>query len=165
MNKISSQWSKYDVVVKPSSLHINLWLNIIHALVKHVSIYILTGGQADPGNSDRENVCLSESPPCHEHSLSESPPKRSIFLLFVMLEWCNKEWLLSETLYGRINPCHNPAGYWWSRTLLDMNISNWFVLWLVLRVGEHVWFKCDYLVMKLSSGGVDQNLGSQVSGQ
>ncbi len=43
--------------------------------------------QADPRNSDGETVCRSESWPCYELSLSESPPKRSIFLQFVISEW------------------------------------------------------------------------------
>lgn len=41
----------------------------------------------DPRNSDRE-CCTAESPPCHEHSLSDSSPKISIFLRCLMLELC-----------------------------------------------------------------------------
>ncbi len=42
-------------------------------------------------NSDGEMVCLSESSPCHELLLSGSPPKRFIFLPFVMSEWCQSD--------------------------------------------------------------------------
>ncbi len=51
--------------------------------------------QADPRNYDGDKVCLSESPPCHQLSLLESSPKRSIFLTFVKSE-CQKKLLLSE---------------------------------------------------------------------
>ncbi len=59
----------------------------------HLSKWVLGGGctQADPRNSDGETVCQSESSPCHELLLSESPPKISIFLTFVMSEWCQSD--------------------------------------------------------------------------
>ncbi len=51
------------------------------------------GPQANSKNSDRETFCKSESPTWYELSLSESP-LWSIFLSFVMSEWCWKELLL-----------------------------------------------------------------------
>ncbi len=44
--------------------------------------------QVDPRNSYKENVYIYESLPYHELSLSESTPKRSIFLRLVISEWC-----------------------------------------------------------------------------
>ncbi len=85
--------------------------------VMHLSKWVLGVGcalQVDPRNSDRETVYLSESSPCHELSWSESPPKRSIFLPFIMSEWCQtdirKKCSCQSPLYGQMYPYHNPVG-------------------------------------------------------
>ncbi len=46
----------------------------------YAPVKVSPGGhpQADPRNYDGETVCRSESSPCHELTLPESPPKRSI---------------------------------------------------------------------------------------
>ncbi len=51
------------------------------------------------GQSHRDIFPFLESPPCHELLLSDSPPKISIFLPFVISELCWKELLLLEQLY------------------------------------------------------------------
>ncbi len=70
--------------------------------------------EADLRNSDGDTVCHSESSPCHELLLSETPSKRSTFLPFVMSECCQsdirKNCCCQSPLYGQIYPCHNPVG-------------------------------------------------------
>ncbi len=70
--------------------------------------------QSDPRNSDREIVCQWDSSLCHELLLSESSPKRSIFLTFVMSEWCQsdirKNCCCQSTMYSQTYSCHNTVG-------------------------------------------------------
>ncbi len=59
-------------------------LNVINSTL--VNVNYVPPPLANPRNSDGEKVCLSESPLCHYLSLSDSRPKKSIFLPFVMSE-------------------------------------------------------------------------------
>ncbi len=58
----------------------------------------------NPINSDRK-LCLSESLPCHEPSLSESPTQISTILIS---ELCHKVNVVSS-LYCQTDPCQNPV--------------------------------------------------------
>ncbi len=60
--------------------------------------------QDHPRTSDGEMGSLSESPHWHLLSLQESPHKISIFLSFVMLEWNQKELVVSGSPVSSENP-------------------------------------------------------------
>ncbi len=83
------------------------WLCFVNNIVP---IKVNPGAQ----QADEEKVYWSESHPCHWLSLLESPPKRSIFLSFVVSERCQndigKNCCCQSHLYGQMNPCHMPGG-------------------------------------------------------